>query len=101
MNITQDQIRKLYGAGILSVGTLLVLMQIDEATTLDKPPTPGELAVKLGMPVSTVSRVVYELVTLGLVEYGLQSGDRRKKLLRVNRTKLNKLFDGKTKKAAA
>ena len=41
----------------------------------------GELSTELSMPMSTASRVLWDLQNKGLVEYGRDSLDRRKRLL--------------------
>jgi DNA-binding MarR family transcriptional regulator len=77
---TADLLRRLANKGINTITEARLLLNAAAAPGS----TLTELARRLKLPMSSVSRCVYDLVKLGLIEYEAKAGDRRAKVLRAN-----------------
>jgi len=92
MIVDTAAVAKLRKAGVDSTCMLHLLMELDSSKN---PHTLVTLAKACASPLSTVSRHVYELSEMKLLRYGTVVGDRRKKILLIERKAFDKIFDGK------
>jgi len=67
--------------GSITLNELRVMLCIVEAHDLGKPMSPSDLGYQLGVPITTVSRIVSRLVKRGKITSQRFAKDRRKKVL--------------------
>ena len=68
--------------GSITLNELRVMLTIVEAYDRGRPTSPSDLGYHLGVPISTVSRIVSRLVKRGKITSERLANDRRKKVLR-------------------
>lgn len=66
-----------------SVTQVRLYLEIAAMQAEKKEPTPSSVAARLEIPLSTASRLIWDLMQKGLAGYQPHKGDRRKKVLSV------------------
>lgn len=83
----------LRSAGFETINQAALLFEIARMDEAGEAPTMVAVAQRLDMPVSTASRVIWELVKGGWIVQTEHTTDRRIKVLSANRTKLKKVLN--------
>lgn len=96
MNLTATDVgrscRAMHSAGLVTLTQAVALLEIVRVQSLGEPHTLTTLSETLDMPVSTLSRVVWDLVQLELVEQKPHAIDRRRKVLTADLRRVRKVL---------
>lgn len=84
--------RAMQGAGLATLTQTIVLLDLARAERTGERHTASTLVKALDMPISSVSRVVWDFVQMGLVTHVPHATDRRVKVIRVDMKRMRKVL---------